>query len=473
MKARLNLAALTVLTALLSGIATAGEPPAMPTGLPPYGPDRPLPAPTVVTDVLPNGLTVWIVPRPGFPRLSAELALRGGSAAEPREVPGLASVLASTLKEGTTARTARQIAETMQGAGGEIDVRATADAILVSGSVLSTGAATLIEVLADVATHPSFPPEEVALVKENTLQGLLAQESTPEFAVEKAFFATVYGEHPYHVTTPTAESVAKVTPQLLKSEHGRLFRPDRALLVVAGAVEPTVLKPLIRNAFSGWKKSGQTPPATPPGPAARGSRVLKVIDRPGSVQSEIRVGGPTARATDPDFHAMVVANTIFGGSFASRLTENIREDKGYTYTPDSAVEVREQGGLLRVEAAVRTEVTAGALLEIFYELDRMGATFPTEEELARAKRYQSGLYLLANSLNDALASTLARGWVNGLPPAALAEFIPRINAVTVEEVRRIGQKTMASGIQTVVVGGDGAQLVPVLAQFGTVTVLRP
>ena len=198
-----------------------------------------------------------------------------------------------------------------------------------------------------------------------------------------------------------------------------------------------------------------------------------VVERPGSVQSEIRVGRPTMKASDPDFHAMVVANTIFGGAFSSRLTENIREDKGYTYSPGSSNRAREQGGLLEVGAAVRTDVTAGALLEIFYELDRMGATLPTEEELTRAKRYESGMYLLENSLNAAVGGTLASDWVNGLPPSALTEFVPKINAVTAEAVREIGQKYMASLSQTVVIGGDAAKLVPAIAQFGKAAVAQP
>ena len=187
------------------------------------------------------------------------------------------------------------------------------------------------------------------------------------------------------------------------------------------------------------------------------------------MQAEIRVGRPTMKATDADFYPMVVANTIFGGAFASRLTDNIREDKGYTYSPGSTNQPHEQGGLLQVRAAVRTDVTAGTLLEIFYELDRMGANLPTDEELARAKRYQNGLYLLTNSLNGAVVNTLATNWVNGLPPSALAEFVPKINAVTAEQVQGIGRKYMSSLTQTVVVGGDAAKIQPAVAQFGTVT----
>jgi len=474
MRARSVVVILVLLaTVVASGAAIAKQPPVMPKGLPAFGADKPLPAPTVVTETLPNGLTVWIVARPGFPKVDATVVVRGGNAADPRDLPGVSDILASALKEGTAKRTSRQIAEQMQAIGGTLDAANRTDATFINADALAGGAATLVEIVADVAQNPSFPKGEVELVKANALEDLKAQASQPEFAVEKAFRSAVYGEHPYHVISPTVESIGKVTPELLKAEHARRFHPDRALFVIAGAIDPETLKPVIRKAFGGWKGVGPAPAPIPQGPAAGDARAIFVVNRAGSVQSEIRVGRPTMKADDPDLYPMVVANTIFGGSFASRLTDNIREDKGYTYSPGSGNRVQEQGGLLRVRAAVRNDVTAGTLLEIFYELDRMGATLPTDEELARAKRFQSGLYLLTNSLNAAVVNTLATNWVNGLPPSALAEFVPKVNAVTANQVQQIGRKYMNSLTQTVVIGGDAAKVVPAVAQFGAAKVVQP
>ncbi len=474
MRTRTVALAAVLLAALgVSGAAVAKQPPAMPKGLPAFGVDKPLPEPTIVTETLANGLTVWIVPRPGFPKVEATVVVRGGNAADPRDLPGVSDLLASALKEGTAKRTSKQIAEQMQAIGGTVDASNGADATYVSADALTGGAATMIEILADVVRDPSFPEEEVELVKANALQGLKAEESQPEYAVDKAFRNAVYGDHPYHVASPTEESIGKVTPAILRTEHARRFHPDRALLVVAGALDAEALKPVVRRAFADWKGTGPEPAAVPPSPPAGDARGLFVVHRPGSVQSEIRVGRPTMPATDADYYPMVVANTIFGGAFASRLTENIREDKGYTYSPGSGNQARAQGGLLRIRAAVRTDVTAGALLEIFYELDRMGATQPTDEELSRAKRYQDGLYLLRNSLNGAIVNTLASNWVLGLPPSALAEFVPKVNAVTAAQVEEAGRKYMSSLTQTVVIGGDAAKVVPAIAQFGVAKVVKP
>ena len=450
----------------------ASEKKPLPKDLPPFGADKPLPVPSIAQSKLPNGLTVWVVKRAGFPRAAAVLAVRGGSAADPKDAEGISELLADTVKEGTALRTSRQIAEQLQAVGGEIGANAGADAIYVTATGLGSGTPTLLEVLADVARSASFPAAEVELAKGNALQGLMARESTPEFLAQKALGKAVFGEHPYHVTAPSKEALAAATPAALKREHARRFRPESALLVVVGDVDAAAVSAAVTRFFGPWKATGEAPGATPAPPAASARRLL-VVNRPGSVQSLILMGRPVATTTDPAYFPLLVANTICAGSFGSRLTENIREDKGYTYSPRGSIAARQKGGLLTVQADVRTEVTAAALLEMFYELDRMGATPPTDEELSRAKRYQGGLYLLRNQIQGSVAQTLATNWVNGLPTEFLGEFVTRVNAVTAEQVRASGRSSYSSATQTVVVVGDEPKVKEELAQFGTVTPIQP
>jgi zinc protease len=445
----------------------------MPKDLPSYGADRPIPIPQVTEKTLPNGLVVWIVPRPGFPKTVAALTSRGGTAADPKGMDGLANVLADAVKEGTATRTSRQIAEELQAIGGEIETFASEDAVTVGVEGLASGTAKILNVVADVVRNASFPANEVDLVKTNNLQALQASEAAPEYPVRKAFAATVFGDHPYRVVYPAEEAIQKVTPDLLKKEYARRFRPDRSLLVVVGAVDAAAAGRIVEKEFGAWKAAaGESVPATPQTPPAGGRRIL-VVDRPGAVQSEIRVGRPSVKATDADYYPLLVANAIFGGAFTSRLTENIREDKGYTYSPGSTAQTYEQGGLLSVRAAVRNDVTAATILEIFYELDRMGATQPTEEELARAKRYQSGLFLLRNEVNSGLARTLSANWVRGLPLKALSEYVPKVNGVTAGQTQEVGRKYMTSRTQTVVIGGDAKTVGPAVEAFGQVTPATP
>ena len=465
-------AILFVLAVLVTPMLGAAEKKPLPKDLPPFGEDKPLPVPSIAQSKLANGLTVWVVNRPGFPRVAAVLAVRGGSAADPTDAEGISELLADTLKEGTAVRTSRRIAEELQAVGGDIGAEATPDAIYVTANGLGSGAPTLLEVMADIAGSASFPAAEVELAKANALQALMAREATPEFLAQKAFGKAIYGDHPYHVTAPSKETLSAATPALLKKEHARRFRPDSALLVVVGDVDAAAVSATVTRVFGPWKATGEAPAATPSSPAAS-SRRLMVVSRPGSVQSLILMGRPAAAATDPDYFPLLVANTICAGSFGSRLVENIREDKGYTYSPRGGVSARQKGGLLTARADVRNEVTAAALLEMFYEFDRMGATPPTEEEMSRAKRYQGGLYLLRNQIQGSVAQTLATNWVNGLPPEALGEFVTKVNAVTPEQVRAAGRTFYPSSTQTVVVVGEEAKIKAELAQFGAATTVQP
>jgi predicted Zn-dependent peptidase len=457
---------------LLAASLEAAEKKPLPKDLPPFGEDKPLPVPTIAQSKLPNGLTVWVVARPGYPRAVVKLAVRGGNASDPKEAPGISDLLGDTLKEGTATRSSKQIAEELQSVGAEIGNTTSADAIYVTVTGLGSGAPKMIDVLADVVRNPAFPQGEVELAKGNALQNLKAQESTPEFLAQRALARAVYGDHPYRVTSASEETLQGASPDQLKKEHARRFRPESALLVVVGNVDAAAVTAAVNRAFGTWKGTGSAPEPTPASPAA-GARKLVVVPRPGSVQSQILMGRPVVTVTDPQYFPLLVANTICAGSFGSRLTENIREDKGYTYSPGGTVQARQKGGLLTVRADVRTEVTGASLLEMFYELDRMAATVPADEELSRAKRYQTGLYLLRNQIQTSVAQTLATNWVNGLPPEALGEFVGKVTAVTGEQVRAAGRAFYPSGTQTVVVVGDEAKVKSEIEGFGSVTTVAP
>ena len=463
---------IAIAAALVGAPLQASEKKPLPKDLPPFGEDKPLPVPSIAQSKLANGLTVWVVARPGFPRAVVKLAVRGGTAADPKDAPGLSELLADTLKEGTATRSSKQIAEELQTVGAEIGANSTPDALYVTSTGLGTGAPKMIEVLADVARNPAFPAAEVELAKGNALQNLTAQESTPEFLAQRALARAVYGDHPYRINTAAKETLQAATPEQLKKEHARRFRPEGALLVVVGNVDAAAVTAAINRSFATWKAGGEAPAPTPASPAAA-ARKLLIVPRPGSVQSQILMGRPVATVTDPQYFPLLVANTICSGSFGSRLVENIREDKGYTYSPGGGVSARQQGGLLTLRADVRTEVTAAALMEMFYEIDRMGSTAPSDEELSRAKRYQTGLYLLRNQIQGSVAQTLASNWVNGLPPEALGEFVGKVSAVTADQVRAAGKAFYPSSTQTVVVVGDEPKVKAEIESFGTPVTIAP
>ena len=442
----------------------------LPAAMPAYGKDKPIPAPTIVKKTLANGLQVWVVERNGVPRVDYVLAVRGaGYAADDKDHPGFANLMAGLLNEGTAKRDSRAIAEAAQGMGGSVAASTTVDGMLVSANAVTSRAGDMMGLLAEVARQPSFPANEVALAKANALQSLKVQEATPGFRAERAIAKAVYGDHPYGRVQPTAESITSTTDAMLRAEHDRRFRPDATLLVITGRIKSADAMALAQKAFGDWKAQGAALPATPAAPAdAKPQRIL--LERNGSVQSTIRLGSPGIAATTADFVPMRLASTIVGGGFSSRVNLNLREEKGYTYGASAGARVNRDGGSIIGGADVRNAVSGAALTEFFNEYKRLGADLVPEEEMAMNKRYVAGGYLISNQMQRAVAATLATNWLIGLPPEFLGQYVPLIQKVTPEQVRTIGKKYFAPEKQSIVVVGDKAQVGEQLKAFGEFTV---
>ncbi len=456
-----------LLALCLGGPATAAKPPAKVPGLPAFGKDKPLKLPRVVEKRLDNGLTLWLIERRGLPLISIYLASRVGRASDPVNLTGLSEVLTATLTQGTRTRSARQIAEQLQALGAELSVNSGMDATWLSLEGLSQNAKGLMAILADLVRNASYPEAEVKLAVENELAGIRASRAQPEYDLRQVFYKEIFGDHPYARVNPDPKAVARITPADLRRAHRLRFSPDRMILVMVGDLDTATMVQLARQALGDWRPTDQPPPEVPPAPRQVRPRLL-LLDRPGSVQSTILVGRPLPPAGDPQKIPLEVANTIFGGAFSSRLVRNIREDKGYTYSPHSRLKQWNQGGLLQVQASVRNGVTAATLTEIFYELDRLATTLPTGEELHRAQRYLEGHFLLDNETSHALAGTLVDYWVEGKTPADLEAYVPAVQTVTGQEVRRLGARWFASRRQAVAISGAAAEVKDQLEPFGPV-----
>jgi len=443
---------------------------AMPAGMPAYAKDKPLPVPHIGRKTLDNGLQVWIVPRSGIPRVDMVLAVRGaGLAADEPGHPGFAELLANLLNEGTAKRDSRAIAEAAQGLGGSVAASASADGVTVQASSLASQAGPMMQLLAEVARTPSFPANEVALAKANALQSLRVAETQPRFRAERALNGAIYGDHPYGHTTPTAEAIESTTGELLRGEHAKRFRPDRALLVITGRIKEADALKLAQAAFGDWKASGPAPAEVPKAaPAAHPARVL--LERANSVQSTIRIGSPGIAATAADQIPLRLASTILGGGFSSRVNIKLREEKGYTYGASAGARLLREGGSIVGGADVRNEVTGAALAEYFNEYKRIGADLVAPDEMRMHKRYVAGGYLLSNQMQRAVAGTLASNWLVGLPAEFLGEYVPLIEKTTPEQVRDVAKKYFAPERQTIVVVGDAKAVGEQLKAFGEFTV---
>lgn len=464
---RLRFAAIFLLQAAVAApLALAQKPAPMPKDLPPYGPIQPYAGPQVTAQKLANGLTVWLVPRPGFPKVSFALAIRGGEASDPADMPGLSDLLASTLTQGTKTRSAKDIADQIQAAGGDLNSGSSSDDAEVTTDVLSSKTADALALLSDVAENATFPQNEVELAKRNASDSLRSNEAEPGFLARRALAKAIFGSHPYGVTSPTQDSIAKVTPDLLRQDYTRLFRPDQAILVVVGDFDAATMANQIGSAFGGWQAPNQPAAAPIAAPTQANPHGILMVARPGSVQTTFLLGtlGPTVR--DSDYAAAQVADAIYGGMFSSRLITNIREDKGYTYSPGSFILDRSAICVLGTQADVRNAVTGASFNEIQYELNRMATTAPTPDEISRAQRYLNGSQAIALQLQAAVASQLSTLWIQGLPPNELTLMSARILKVTSEDVQSVGTKYYPAMRDTIVAVGEPSVIQGQLAPFG-------
>jgi len=466
---RLGLLAAAVALAGAAQAATVN----LPAELPPFGKDKPLAVPNISQQTLPNGLQVWVVPRNGIPRVDFVLAVRGaGFSADAADAPGRAKLLAGLLSEGTTQRSSKQIAEAAQAMGGSVGAGASNDGISVYGNALASHAGAMARLLAEVARQPAFPQGEVQLAKTNALQGLKASSTQPSFRAAKALDGAIYGNHAYGRTQETEAAITTVTAEGLRAEHARRFRPDRALLVITGRIDSAAALKLAREAFGDWQASGDAVPEVAP-PAATAPVQRLLLERPGSVQATLRLGRPGMAASGDEQVALRLTSTVIGTGFSSRLNQNLREEKGYTYGARAGGQSWRVGGAITGGADVRNEVTAAAMTEYVKEYRRIGAEPVPEAELAMNKRYMAGSYLVSTQLQGSVGRQLASNWLVGLPADFLGKFVPALQKVSAAEVQAIGKKYFNPDEQSWVVVGDPTKIAEQLKGFGEFTTVKP
>ncbi|WP_213452598.1 M16 family metallopeptidase [Rhizomonospora bruguierae] len=419
--------------------------------LPALGPARKLKLPRQAERTLPNGLTVVAVRRAAVPLVEVRLRVPF-----PRAHLARASLLSQSLFTGTAGMSTVEIAAELQTVGGALSAGLDPDRLLISGNGLVSGLDRLLELLAEVLTGAAYPGDEVATERERLADQIQLAGSQPQHLARVALLKRVYGNHPYGVQTPEAEQVRAVRPAQLRALHGERLHPGGSVLVLVGDLPPEKALDAAEKALGGWNGGGKQA-VLPPAPEPRPGPLL-LVDRPGAVQSSLRMALPAVPRTHPDHAALQLANLIFGGYFSSRWVENIREDKGYTYGPNSLVEHASAGSVLTVNADVATEVTAPALLETQYELGRLAALPPDEAELEQARQYALGTLLLGASTQAGLAGLLSTYAGFGLRLDFLAEHAARLAAATRAEVAAAAARYLAPARAVTVVLGDAEKV---------------
>jgi zinc protease len=438
------------------------------TARPAIGPERPFTPPPRVEKTLANGLRVVAVRFPTVPKVSVVVTIQSGLAVDPADKAGLAQFVADAVQEGTTTRDSRKIREEIFAMGASLSAAAGQDTSSFTIRGLADTMPEMMTLLSDIVRNPTFPQQEIDLLKANTAQGLQAQLASPQYLANRSFRQTLFGPHPYARIGPTLETVKNIDRPSILEYHKTYYRPNNAFVVVTGDLAPDAAFAAVEKAFGAWTRGTVPPPPAVPQPSLQGRKVV-FVQRPNSVQSSISVGNFTIRRSDPRWVVMNVANQIYGGAFDSRLIRNIREEKGYTYSPQSVFQAMGQAGLYRAVADVRNDVTGATLKEIYGEIDKLRAEGPSERELDNTKTYARGLFVIQNATQNGFANTLNTMYSFGLPKDYPETFQKTVSSLSTEAVKTGAQMLLASEDSVIVIVGDWAKVKDQMSGFSNIS----
>lgn len=459
MKIRTSLASTALALALAPALLADKQSPPAPAA--PKGFSVPQPK----TFTLDNGLAVTLVPYGTVPKVTVRLAVLTGNVNEAANQVWLADLVGDMLSEGTATRTASRIAEDAARMGGALDVIVGENRTEIGGDVLSEFGPEMVGLVADIARRPKFPDAELGRLKADRQRQLSIARSQPQPLAQEKFRAVLYGDHPYGRLFPTEAMLQSYTLADVKAFYEKNFGAGRSHLYVVGRYDDAAVEAAVRKAFAGWKR-GAAPQLTQPSPTS--ARRVYILDRPGAPQSTIILGMPVIDPSRPDWDSLFLMNVLLGGSFASRITSNIREQKGYTYSPSSQLSNRYRDAYWAETADVTTNVTGPAIKEILGEVDRLQAAPPSDAELKGFQNYRAGVFILQNSSRPGIIGQLEFVDLHGLSADYLNGYVNRIYAMTPQQIQEMAKKYLQDDKATIVIVGDKKAIAEQVKEFGPV-----
>jgi zinc protease len=425
---------------------------------------KPFNVPQPFETELPNGLKVVFIERKKLPLLTLRLAFRSGQINDPKNFKGLTSAMTAMIQEGTTTRTSRQLAEEVEMLGASLNANSSSDNTIVSASTLSMYGSEILKIMADIVLNPVFPEKELALYKQNTIEGLKVQRADASFLAHERMAKIIYGGHPYSVVAPSPADVEKITREQLIDFHKQKFVPNNAILIVVGNVERENLLNELNSLFGNWQKGevGRQEFSVPP---ERTEKTVTIVDRPGSAQSNIILSNLAINRNHPDYFPALVMNQILGAGASSRLFMNLREEKGYTYGAYSSFDARRQSGAFEAAAEVRTMVTGDSLKEFFYEIERIRNQEVSDRELQDAKNYLTGVFPLRAETQEGLTNLIVAQQLYDLPADFLQTYREKISDVNSKEVQRVANAYLIPDKIAIVVVGDAGEILDQVKAF--------
>jgi zinc protease len=421
---------------------------------------------------LSNGLRVVLLESHKVPTFNLQMVVLSGGLSDKADYRGLASSTAALLREGTTKRSSKDIAEQVDALGATLTANSGLSTMTtnVSANGLVENLEPTLDLFADVVKHPTFPQAEVDKYKTRILNQLQLQRSFPQFLAQEQFSRAIYGtSHPASLVSPPAESIKKLTSKDLSDFHSTYYRPNNAILAIVGDVTLKDILPKLEKAFGDWQKA-DVPAFTVPQAPAPGDAKIYLIDRPGSVQTVLQLGTLGIERTNPDYFSVLVANRVLGGGPSGRLFLNLREHKGYTYGAYSSFNGSKFKGTWEASSEVRTDVTEGAMKEFMNELNRLRDQPVPAEELENAKRAIVGGFALSLEQPAALLNNIITQKLYNLPADYWDAYPQKVASITAADVQNAAKKYIDLGHLQVVAVGDASKARDVLTKYGKVEV---
>ncbi len=431
-----------------------------PEALAPVKFDIPRPEQTV----LDNGLRVIVFEDERLPLVSYRLAFHSGDINDPDGATGMTSAMASMLTEGTENYTSLQLAEKIELLGAGIGASASDDFTTVSASSLSLYSTEVLGMMAEVVLRPTFPEDELDLYRRNTVEHLKFQRSQPGFLAGEQSARLIYGKHPYSKVSPNAADIEKLDRDRLIMFHREAFIPNNAMFIAVGDVKLDEVVDELNDHFSDWQQGtvGWEKFEAPP---RRTARSLTIVDRKGSAQSNIVITNLGIKRTDPDYFPLIVMNQVLGAGASSRVFMNLREEKGYTYGAYTRLGTKKLAGDFEATAEVRTSVTGESLKEFFYELNRIRDAHVGDDEIADAKNFLTGVFPIRAETQEGLTNLIVNQHLYGLPDDYLQTYRENVDAVTVDDVKRVAVKHIRPDEMAIVIVGDADEVLPQAKEY--------
>lgn len=452
------------------------------TRLPQVGVDPPFVFPAIVRHTLPNGLQVRTIEHRSVPVVTFALNIDGGSGADPADREGLAALVADMADEGTGALSAIDVSESLARIGAEYDVDVAADATSFTLTTLTRFADRGASILADIITRPALRETDFTRVRQLRLERLRQMKDLPPAVAERAFLHLLYGNHPYgHLAIGADASLRRVSLGDVAAFHAETFRPQRAVLIAAGALSHDELLRIASDAFGSWegapRHAGQAddaarhstngPAAADVAPPIECSARLAIVPRDRAAQSELRIGHLSTRRDTPDYAALLVMNAVLGGQFVSRVNLKLREEKGYTYGARTGFDWHRGISPFSLQVSVHTGATADAIRDSLDELDAIrGRRPPTDAELVLAKASLTRGYPRNFETAQQVARSVAQLALYDLPDTYFEQFVPKVNAIGTADVVRVAEHYLHPARLTTLVVGDRQAVGPGLETLG-------